>query len=62
MYGSIQTLITLDLAGNEIHDLGAQYLAHALEQNTVRLVLYPYCSYKYVWCDTDTYHIGSCWK
>jgi hypothetical protein len=58
---SIQTLTTLDLGRNQIGGEGAQYLAHALETNTVRKLLYS--SIKYSRCPfiTDTYNAVS-WK
>ena len=59
MYGAIQTLTTLDLAGNEIGDVGAQHFAHALEQNAVRLVAQLHIQYKFAVFDTDTYPIRS---
>ncbi len=37
---SIQTLITLNLQYNNIGDEGAQHLAQALQNNTVRQVLF----------------------
>lgn len=43
IFGSVnlfQTLIFLDLSVNEIHDIGAKYLADALDINRVRQWLF----------------------
>jgi hypothetical protein len=58
---SIQTLTTLYLTWNEIGDEGAYHLSNALQQNSVRLVLYSSVSCVSVPFDTGTCHIES-WK
>jgi hypothetical protein len=58
-YFSLQALITLDLSGNYISDKGAQYLAHALQSNVVREVLYSSVTCKLLCFNTDTHHVAS---
>lgn len=54
-----QTLTTLDLERNSISSEGVQYLANALENNTVILIFVPVISYESVLFVTDSNNIES---
>jgi hypothetical protein len=56
---SIQTLTTLDLGWNEIGVKGAQFLANALQTNTVRELLYSSITRSTWSFNTDTHNVGS---
>jgi hypothetical protein len=58
-YLSIQTLTTLDLQRNNIGAEGAQHLAQALQNNTVRDVFFVSTTYSTLSFNTDTHHAQS---
>jgi hypothetical protein len=51
----MQKLTTLDLGHNQIGDQGAQHLAQALQNNTVRQVLFLTTAYSPLSFNTDTH-------
>jgi Ran GTPase-activating protein (RanGAP) involved in mRNA processing and transport len=55
----VQTLTTLNLHGNKIGAEGAQHLAQALQNNTVRQVLFRSAVYSLLYFDTDAHHARS---
>jgi hypothetical protein len=65
---SMQTLTTLDLYNNNIGAEGAQHLAQALQNNTVRQDLFRSTIYSPWYFNADTYHPQSwgeqdrCWR
>ncbi len=59
-YLSLQTLTTLNLRSNDIDAEGAQHLAQALQNNTVRDVFFFSTTYSPLSFITDTHHAQSC--
>jgi hypothetical protein len=59
-YLSIQTLTTLNLRSNHIHDEGAQHIAHALQNNTVRDMFFFSITYSPLSFNTDTQQARPC--
>jgi hypothetical protein len=59
LYHSMQTLTTLNLAYNVIGDKGAEYLANALQHNTVSLVSNLLILNRSVSFDVGTYYVNS---
>jgi hypothetical protein len=57
---SIQTLTTLNLGWNKIGGEGVQFLANALQTNTVREPLYSSITRAPSSLNTDTHNVGSC--
>ncbi len=55
-YTFVQTLTTLNLAWNDIHDEGAEHLAQVLQNNTVKQVLFGLTVYSPFCINTDTHH------
>ncbi len=55
----MQTFTTLDLAQNRIGNKGAEYLADALQNNIVRIVLYLFISYTHVSFNIGAHSVGS---
>ncbi len=55
----MQTLTVLNLQRNEIGDQGAQYLANALQTNTVTQLLYSFITYSQSSLNTDTHNLKS---
>jgi len=58
-FHSIQTLTTLNLTFNRIGDEGAQFLANALQTNTVRELLYSSITGSPSSFNTDTHNVAS---
>jgi Ran GTPase-activating protein (RanGAP) involved in mRNA processing and transport len=59
MFTIKQTITTLKLDGNKINDEGVQYIANALQYNTVRLTVALSLSFLYLSLNTDSLHSGS---
>jgi Ran GTPase-activating protein (RanGAP) involved in mRNA processing and transport len=55
----VQTLTTLDLSGSHIGDEGAQHLAQALQNNTVRDVSFFSTKVSLISFITNTHHAQS---
>jgi lysophospholipase L1-like esterase len=58
-YLSIQTLTTLNLGCNDIEGEGAQHIAQALQNNTVRDVFFFSTTHSSLSFITDTHHARS---